>query len=178
MIGGWLEGEGGRAGGSARCCSASTTTDGRLRYAGRVGLGLSASAELDDLAARLAALARDDSPFVAGPAGRPPKGAHWVEPVLLGEVAFTERSSDGLLRQPVWLGPARRRRRAARRCATSARRAARAGPPTALVDGREIAVTNLDKVLYPGRDAPSAEVIEYAAAIAPVLRAAPRRAAR
>src|SRR6185436_1490583 len=42
--------------------------------------------------------------------------AHWVKPTLVVEVRFTEWTSDGLLRQPVYLGtredkPARKVRR-------------------------------------------------------------------
>jgi bifunctional non-homologous end joining protein LigD len=32
------------------------------------------------------------------------KRCHWVEPVLVAQVKFTEWTSDGQLRQPVFLG--------------------------------------------------------------------------
>jgi bifunctional non-homologous end joining protein LigD len=76
---------------------------GRLLYAGRVGTGFT-QATLADLGTRLRRLARRTSPF--SPEGpRPPaRGAHWVEPVLVGEVAFTEWTRDGLLRHPAFEG--------------------------------------------------------------------------
>jgi len=32
------------------------------------------------------------------------RGAHWVEPRLVGEVAFTQWSADGSMRHPSWRG--------------------------------------------------------------------------
>jgi bifunctional non-homologous end joining protein LigD len=75
--------------------------DGRLRYAGKVGTGFD-QATLRDLGARLRKLERDDSPFVdVHPI---PRGTHWVEPELVGQIAFTEWTRDGRLRHPRFLG--------------------------------------------------------------------------
>ena len=59
---------------------------------------------LTDLMGQLGSLGRDESPFgtkVPAPAAR---GARWVEPRLVGEVAFAEWAADGILRQPSWRG--------------------------------------------------------------------------
>jgi bifunctional non-homologous end joining protein LigD len=32
------------------------------------------------------------------------RGAHWIEPHLVAEIAFTEVTSDGVLRHPSYLG--------------------------------------------------------------------------
>jgi bifunctional non-homologous end joining protein LigD len=74
--------------------------DGRLRYAGKVGTGFS-EATLADLAARLAPLRRDRSPFADEVRER---NVTWVEPVLVAEVAFTEWTRAGRLRHPRYLG--------------------------------------------------------------------------
>ena len=74
--------------------------DGRLRYAGKVGTGFT-QATLRDLAARLAPLRRDDSPF-ADPVRE--RDATWVEPHLVAQVGFTEWTRDGRLRHPRFLG--------------------------------------------------------------------------
>jgi bifunctional non-homologous end joining protein LigD len=72
-----------------------------LRYAGKVGTGFD-QATLRDLGARLRKLERDDSPFVdVHPI---PRGTHWVEPELVGQIAFTEWTRDGRLRHPRFLG--------------------------------------------------------------------------
>jgi DNA ligase D-like protein (predicted ligase) len=72
----------------------------RLRYAGKVGSGFSTQA-LGELARRLAPLVRPASPF-ADLARQ--GGARWVEPRLVVQIAFTERTGDGRLRHPVFLG--------------------------------------------------------------------------
>jgi bifunctional non-homologous end joining protein LigD len=74
--------------------------DGRLRYAGKVGTGFT-RATLRDLAARLAPLRRDRSPF-ADPVRE--RDATWVEPRLVAQVGFTEWTRDGRLRHPRFLG--------------------------------------------------------------------------
>jgi bifunctional non-homologous end joining protein LigD len=75
--------------------------DGRLSYAGKVGTGFD-QATLRDLGAHLRKLERADSPFVdVHPI---PRGTHWVEPELVGQIAFTEWTRDGRLRHPRFLG--------------------------------------------------------------------------
>jgi bifunctional non-homologous end joining protein LigD len=77
--------------------------DGRLRYAGHVGTGFTVRM-LDDLAATLGPLERATSPF-ANEVPRPQaRAARWVEPELVGEVAFSEWTRDGRMRHPVWRG--------------------------------------------------------------------------
>jgi bifunctional non-homologous end joining protein LigD len=72
----------------------------RLRYAGKVGTGFD-EATLRSLGARLEALRTDHSPF-ADPVRE--RGAMWVEPVLVAQVAFSEWTRDGRLRHPRFLG--------------------------------------------------------------------------
>ena len=89
MIGGWLPGEGGRAGRLGALVIGIPDDDGVLRYAGRVGTGFT-QAELVRLgAAARAARDRRRRPF----AGRqPPKLTRFVEPRLVARVDFTERT--------------------------------------------------------------------------------------
>lgn len=74
---------------------------GALRWAGSVGTGFDQEA-LDHIAALLRKHAAKTSPFVDR--FKTAEVAHWVKPVLVGEVRFTEWTSDGVLRQPVYLG--------------------------------------------------------------------------
>jgi DNA ligase D-like protein (predicted ligase) len=74
--------------------------DRGLRYAGKVGTGFT-EAGLADLHRRLSPLARSQSPFSDAPRGR---DVTWVEPRLVAQIAFTERTSDGKLRHPTFLG--------------------------------------------------------------------------
>jgi DNA ligase D-like protein (predicted ligase) len=74
---------------------------GELRYAGKVGTGFDQHT-LSDLGKRLRMLERDDPPF--GQVHPIPRGTHWVEPELVGQIAFTEWTRDGRLRHPRFLG--------------------------------------------------------------------------
>jgi bifunctional non-homologous end joining protein LigD len=70
---------------------------------GLVGTGFTEQS-LADLGKRLDALATERSPF----AGRVPpaieREARWVQPKLVGEVVYAERTRDGMLRTPSWRG--------------------------------------------------------------------------
>ena len=74
---------------------------GDLRWAGSVGTGFDQK-ELDRLAALLAERTTPASPFADK--FKPMERPHWVRPDLVAEVRFTEWTSDGMLRQPVYLG--------------------------------------------------------------------------
>ena len=102
VVGGWKPGEGRRTGlpGSLLL---GVHGDGRLRFAGHVGTGFTDRA-LADLAVRLAGLARPDSPFGEPVPREHARHARWVEPTLVGEVAFAEWTRDGRLRHPAWRG--------------------------------------------------------------------------
>ncbi|HLK40023.1 MAG TPA: DNA ligase D [Polyangiaceae bacterium] len=73
---------------------------GKLVYAGRVGTGFSDRARRD-LAGALGAHVVDAPPVQGAPKI---KDAHWVEPKLVCECAFTEWTSDGSMRHPRYLG--------------------------------------------------------------------------
>ncbi|HXT68451.1 MAG TPA: DNA ligase D [Vicinamibacterales bacterium] len=74
---------------------------GALKWAGSVGTGFDEK-ELIRVAALLKARETAASPFDDKfKTGEP---AHWVKPTLVVEIRFTEWTSDGLLRQPVYLG--------------------------------------------------------------------------
>ena len=73
---------------------------GRLRYAGKVGTGFT-RASLQELGEQLQPMRREHSPFADEVRER---GAVWVEPQLVAEVAFTEWTRDGRLRHPSFLG--------------------------------------------------------------------------
>ena len=75
-------------------------TNGELRYAGKVGTGFTTRL-LDHLMRRFAPLIRPTSPFKDAPRER---GATWLEPVLVAQIGFTERTGDGKLRHPTFLG--------------------------------------------------------------------------
>ncbi len=100
VIGGWVPGEGSRSG-RVGALLVGYRENGVLVYAGKVGTGFT-DKMLDRLAALLAPLRRDSSPFGAGVA--PPRGSIFAEPALVGEFAFTEWTRTGQLRHPSFKG--------------------------------------------------------------------------
>jgi len=71
-----------------------------LRYAGKVGTGFNAKL-IDDIGARMKPLARS-TPTVKAPRAAV-RGAHWIKPQLVAEIAFTEVTDEGLLRHPSFI---------------------------------------------------------------------------
>jgi bifunctional non-homologous end joining protein LigD len=100
VIGGYTDPKGARTGFGALLIG-YYDAGGQLVYAGKVGTGFS-QALLDSLSASLAGLKREQPPF--GPGGLPRSGVHWVEPKLVGQVAFSEWTTAGQLRHPRFEG--------------------------------------------------------------------------
>jgi bifunctional non-homologous end joining protein LigD len=77
--------------------------DGKLEYAGKIGTGFS-ERSLRELHGKLTPLERDKPAFVNPPRGAEARDAHWVKPVLVAEIEYAERTSDGHVRHGVFLG--------------------------------------------------------------------------
>ena len=169
VIGGFTDPQGSRTGFGALLLGIYEA--GKLRYAGKVGTGFD-DKTLTKLRPILGKLEQKEAPFVNPPRGFEAKGAHWVKPQLVAEIAFTEWSNDGALRHPSFQGlredkkatdvvreqaapskandseaePAPRKRTAAR--ATPARKTAdAAGASTDTVAG--VKLSHPDKPLFP-----------------------------
>jgi bifunctional non-homologous end joining protein LigD len=102
LVIGWKPGEGRRAGTIGSLLLAVYDRTDHLVFAGHVGTGFSDSA-LRHLQTELAALVRATPPVGDVPREYA-RHAHWVEPVLIGEVAFRNWTPDGRLRHPSWRG--------------------------------------------------------------------------
>lgn len=102
VVGGWTPGKGRRAD-LIGSLVLGVPGDHGLVYVGNVGTGFT-EATLRDLAARLAPLARETSPFDTAVPREVERAAHWTEPEVVGEVAFTDWTGDGFLRHPSWRG--------------------------------------------------------------------------
>lgn len=74
---------------------------GRLIYVGHTGGGFT-GAGLAEMYRRLKPLEQKASPFEETP--KTNERAHWVKPNVVVEVKFSEWTSDGKLRQPIYLG--------------------------------------------------------------------------
>ncbi len=98
VIGGWLPGRGRRAETLGALLVGYHDSDGALRYAGRVGSGLT-EAELGRLTGALDPLRRAESPFEGR---QPPRESIFVEPRLVAQVEFREWTRARTLRAPVF----------------------------------------------------------------------------
>ena len=73
---------------------------GKLTYAGKVGTGFD-TALIESLSETMAPL-KIDKPALDVPRTAL-RGSHWIEPKLVAEIAFTEFTSDGILRHPSFI---------------------------------------------------------------------------
>lgn len=103
VVGGWTAGHGHRAGTLGALLLGAHDEEGRLRYLGDVGTGFT-ERMLGDLLARLIALEAPDSPFDEPVPREHARRAHWVRPVLVGEVEYRTLTSDRRLRHTAWRG--------------------------------------------------------------------------
>jgi bifunctional non-homologous end joining protein LigD len=152
------------------------TFDGdKLIYSGKVGTGFD-SADLDRLARKFKPLERSKSPFEEVPAPER-KGAVWLEPKLVAQVEFTERTRDGRLRHPSFQGlredkPAREVHREEPRDEeeadmprTRGSTATKAGDATL----HGIKLSNPDKVYYSDIGLTKLDVAKYYETVAPFM---------
>ena len=75
--------------------------DDQLRYVGHTGGGFNRES-LREIYDQLRRIEQPESPFTNTP--RTNERAHWVKPRVVVEVKFAEWTSDGRLRQPIFLG--------------------------------------------------------------------------
>jgi bifunctional non-homologous end joining protein LigD len=162
VVGGWVPGDGKRRDRIGALLVGVRDDDGSLRHVGRVGTGFT-EAELDRLADKLRPLEREDSPFAPG-GPKIPRGAVFAEPELVAEVEFREWTDGGQLRAPSYKGL-----RDDKPSELVVREEANA--IVAEVAGRQVKLSNLDKVLYPEVGFAKRDVIDYFARIAPVVLA-------
>jgi bifunctional non-homologous end joining protein LigD len=102
IICGWKPGQGRRAD-TIGSLLLGVYVDRALRYAGHVGTGFT-QAMLTELMRQLRPLRRDTSPFGTAVPAQQARTTRWVEPRLVGEVAFTEWTDQMILRHPSWRG--------------------------------------------------------------------------
>ncbi|HEY8495365.1 MAG TPA: non-homologous end-joining DNA ligase, partial [Myxococcota bacterium] len=167
---GWTAGRGARAGFGALHLAARAP-EGDLVYVGRVGSGLHDRA-IRALGRALAPLATDAPQCRNAP--RSTRLDHWVEPRLVAEVAYSEGTRDGRLRQPVFLRvrddktvaeidappPPGRGRREEPAPAPAAEEPA-VLPPAPEPGPRTVAFTNLDKVFWPEEGLTKGDLVAY-----------------
>jgi bifunctional non-homologous end joining protein LigD len=94
------------------------------------------------------------------------RGAHWIKPVLIAEIAFTEFTSDGILRHPSFLGlredkrPDQVVRERPQKVAKSQKKGDRA-----TAESFGIKLSNPDRVIYPEDGLTKKDLADYYAGV-------------
>ena len=160
VIGGFTEPAGSRSGLGALLVGVHDEK-GNLLYAGRVGTGFTQQS-LKELRSRLNSLERDSAPFINPPKGAEARGVHWVEPRLVGAVAFTEWTTDNLLRHPSFQG-LREDKPAKQVTRENVNRQKNSPAPVSQgnVEIAGIKLTHPDRVLYPDQGITKLELAHY-----------------
>jgi bifunctional non-homologous end joining protein LigD len=155
--------------------------DGRkLTYAGKVGTGFNAGL-IEELMERMEPLAVGKAPVEVPRADR--KGAHWIEPKLVAEIAYAQFTDDGILRHPSFIGlredkPAKD---VVREVPKHTKDVTRGQSPAGTVPKRTkkakrataedfgIAISSPDRVIYPELDLTKKDLADYYATIEPLI---------
>jgi bifunctional non-homologous end joining protein LigD len=158
--------------------------DGELHYAGKVGTGFSAKQRVwfrDELS-------KDVVPKTLVKDAPRERVATWVKPRFVGQVAFTEWTSDSKLRHPSFLGLREDKapeevvrekpiKTGGRRAAAGGRQAAAGGRPKASAKrqppsaARQVVLSHPERILYPRDKITKQDVADYYEAVAePMIR--------
>jgi bifunctional non-homologous end joining protein LigD len=119
--------------------------NGKLKYAGKVGTGFDDKL-LAGLSKKFAQLKRPDSPLEDPPRE---KGIQWLRPVLVGEIAYAERTDDGILRQASFMGlredmPAKS-----------------VGEEKAVAPAQSVKITHPDRLVWPSLKITKLDLVRY-----------------
>jgi bifunctional non-homologous end joining protein LigD len=140
---------------------------GRLTYAGKVGTGFSGKL-IEQLMDKMRPLETGTAPLDVPRSDR--RGAHYIEPVLVAEVAYSEFTNEGILRHPSFIGlredkPASEVvRETPGHLKTSETKTARASP-----ESFGVKLSNPDRVIYPEDGLTKGDLANYYAAVEPLI---------
>jgi bifunctional non-homologous end joining protein LigD len=134
---------------------------GKLRYAGKVGTGYTAD-EIDKLMGLMTPL-EVKAPTVYAPRAAV-RGAHWIKPQLVAEVAFMEVTGDGVLRHSSYLGLRLDKKPEAVVFETPAPVAEVAAPVET-----KVKISNRDRVIFPEGKLTKGQLADYYQAVSGIM---------
>ncbi len=135
--------------------------DGVLRYAGKVGTGFG-NDEIVRLMATMEPLEQAE-PTVQAPRAEV-RGAHWLKPRLVAEIAYTEVTKDGTLRHPSYL-----ELRADKKPEAVVLEVEQPVDQAAAPAASKVRISNRDRVIFPESNITKGELADYYAAVAPIM---------
>jgi bifunctional non-homologous end joining protein LigD len=145
---------------------------GQLLYAGKVGTGFN-HATLESLHAKLKPLEVDKSPLAKAPPAADVRGAHWLKPELMCEVAYAEMTRQGVVRHSVFHGlrsdkPAKAitHERAAKAAKATGTAKAKNNPAPNTAGGK-IKISNPERIIDKSIGATKIELARFYAEVAP-----------
>lgn len=159
VVVGWTPSNKGR---EFRSLLLGTHQDGKLRYAGKVGTGFSAALR-KDLMARMAPL-EQHKPSVSAPRAEV-RGACWIKPKLVAEIAFTEFTGEGVLRHSSFLGL--RGDKAAQAVVLEESKPIEQVVGEAASSG--VKISNRQRVIFPEDKLTKGDLADYYEAVAPIM---------
>lgn len=134
---------------------------GKLRFAGKVGTGFD-TAEMASLMKTMAPL-EQSAATVEAPRAEV-RGARWLRPKLVAEIAYTEMTNEGTLRHPSYLGLREDKKPEAVALETEHHTATLPAPATST-----IAISNRGRVIYPESNITKGQLADYYADVAAIM---------
>jgi bifunctional non-homologous end joining protein LigD len=140
---------------------------GKLTYVGKVGTGFNGKL-IQELMERMRPLEVAKAPVEVPRADR--KGAHFLNPELVAEIAFTEFTGDGVLRHPSFIAlredkpPSQIVREVPKHLRKSEKK-----PERATAESFGIKITNPERIIYPEDGLTKLHLADYYAAVEPLI---------
>ena len=156
VIVGWLPSE--ARGRGFRSLILAVNDDGALRFAGKVGTGFDARL-IDEISGKLKKLATDKPPVEAPRAAV--RGARWVKPQLVAEVAFAEFTADNVVRHGSFIGLREDKKPA------EVKPEKAANPPAA--PEMAVKISNPERVIYPDSGITKGQLASYYAQVSGIM---------
>jgi bifunctional non-homologous end joining protein LigD len=135
---------------------------GKLSYVGKVGTGFSGKL-IEELMGRMKPLEVDKAPVEVPRADR--KGAHFIQPKLVAEIAFTEFTGDRILRHPSFVGLREDKPASEVVVETPAHLSKSEQKAHRTPESFGIKLTNPERLIYPDEGLSKADLADYYAAI-------------
>jgi bifunctional non-homologous end joining protein LigD len=136
--------------------------EGKLRFAGKVGTGFTGD-EIERLMALMAPLEQEIATVQAPRAAV--RGAHWIQPKLVAEIAYIEFTDEGVLRHPSYLGLREDKKPEAVVLEVEAPVETATGTPAS----SGIKISNRERVIFPEGKLTKGQLADYYEAVAEIM---------